>query len=484
MLKKYAIFILLLIGCVIRLAYLDRLSIWLDEATSLQVAEKSLIDIINGVGFDRATPPAYYLLLHYWLQFWNLLPSLGLSDSEKLRGLSVLLDLINLCLIWLISFRLMTFRGAIISTSLAVFSPYLIYYAQEGRMYSLLLTEVLICTMIVFNAMNRPLYFKEALIILLVGITGMYTHYYFPLFFIALSLAVIIDDRFKSKRSSQWFALGALVAISFIPWISVLTKLAASDAQSFRKFTIEVLPYTFLRFVVGYGIMPLSMGAKTSPLQTLIQNLPLLIPPLLLFAFVLIQGLIRIFKLDRRVALYLLLPLLLPALLALGISLKIPLLSERYLIVSYPFFLLCACYGILQLRFSMIGWGLCCIVFMFGHLQQLRNPVFGNTDWRTASHYIEQSNASLPIVVQPHFFDECIRRNFSFPVRFATLDDPLIHKAEDVHTLQSFWLLAEEGVDPRLEEIAAAGFTHSKELYLPQGNGLLIRLYERSKKGF
>lgn len=482
MLKKSALFLLLLIGCVIRLAYLDRFSIWLDEATSLHVAEKSLSDIINGVGFDRATPPAYYVLLHYWLRFWNFFPSFGFSAAEKLRGFSVLFDVINLWLIWLISFRLLTLRGAILTTSLAVFSPYLIYYAQEGRMYSLLLSEVLVCTLIVLKAMNRPLYRKEALAVLFVGILGMYTHYYFTLFFIALSLAVLVDDRFRSKRSFQWFALGAVVALSFIPWISVLTKLVGSDAQSFRKFTIEVLPYTYIRFVVGYAIMPLSMEAKASPLDTLLQSLPVLVAPLLLFAVVMIHGLVRMCLLERRVALYLVLPLFLPAILALGISLKVPMLSERYLIVSYPFFLLCACYGLLQLRSTIVGWGLCCVVFLFGHLQQLRNPLFGNTDWRAASHYIEQLNANLPIVVQPHFADDCIRRNFTFPVRFATFDDPLIRKASDARTLESFWLLAEGGADPRLEEIAAAGFTHSKELFLPPGNGLRIRLYERTER--
>src|SRR3954449_3791256 len=55
----------LLVGSAVRLVGLDRLSIWLDEATSLNLARQAPDSIWHST--VDSPPPLFALLLHYWL---------------------------------------------------------------------------------------------------------------------------------------------------------------------------------------------------------------------------------------------------------------------------------------------------------------------------------------------------------------------------------------------------------------------------------
>src|SRR5207237_8462442 len=65
-------------GTIIRIATLDRLSLWLDEAFSVWHGRQSALAILNDLSDGH--PPLYYLALHYWLtmgdsEWWVRLPS-------------------------------------------------------------------------------------------------------------------------------------------------------------------------------------------------------------------------------------------------------------------------------------------------------------------------------------------------------------------------------------------------------------------------
>ena len=117
-----------IIGIFLRFYLIDAQSIWLDETTSLFVAEQSVYNIIAGIGFDQHTPPAYYIILHYWLKLFG-------SSANALRGFSAVFDSINILLIWSVANRLFGYRAALYTAAIFAVSPYLIFYAQEGRMY-------------------------------------------------------------------------------------------------------------------------------------------------------------------------------------------------------------------------------------------------------------------------------------------------------------------------------------------------------------
>ncbi len=129
--------LLLLAALVLRLVGLEARGLWLDEAVSIRVASRSLLDIASGSGFDKHTPPFYYLLLHLWLY---LLPATELG----IRLLSVLTDVVNVALIYHTFGRQYSRRVGLISAALYTCAPFSIYFAQEGRMYPLLVLLALV----------------------------------------------------------------------------------------------------------------------------------------------------------------------------------------------------------------------------------------------------------------------------------------------------------------------------------------------------
>jgi uncharacterized membrane protein len=80
-------------------------------------------------------PPLYYLLLHYWLPLTGETP-------YYVRLLSVLFGMGTIPLIYLIGKRLSGVGVGVVAAMLLALSPFNIYFAQEGRMYTLLMFNI------------------------------------------------------------------------------------------------------------------------------------------------------------------------------------------------------------------------------------------------------------------------------------------------------------------------------------------------------
>lgn len=477
MVHVLSLFAVLSVGLLLRCYNLNGESIWLDETTSIYIAQQTLSDIINGVGFDQHTPPAYYIILHYWSALFG-------TSAVALRAFSLVCDMLNAVLLWQIARMLFTPRAALFAVACYSLSPFAVYYAQEGRMYTLLLLEVLLSTYLVLRMRKSGLRALEGVALAIVGVVGMYTHYYYPLFFASICLAVLISHGLRSREFWQIAAIGFLIALSFIPWIRVILGLIGSGGQTFREFTHLMLPYTFLRYVVGYGIMPLAYGTKDDPLATLIAHIPTLAPPLLLFAGIIAFGVIRLCTIEGRQASYLLAPLIVPAVIAMLISLKVPMLSERYLIISYPFFLLTLTYGLLQSRSSDLGLALCLLVFFYGTVQQIQNPLFGNTNWRAAAEYMHSQelldSTPPPVLVTPKFADDCVRLNSAQTVEIVEIEDKSDEQLLSRHAY--IWLVERADLDSQAPKLKALGFSQIREQFFPKGHGLRVGLWENADR--
>lgn len=116
-------------GTVLRLISLGTESLWFDEAYSVWVARHGVVwQFVQST--QRIFPPAYYLLLHFWL---------GLGSSEfAVRLLSVVLGVLSILAIYALATRLFNAQVGLISAFLLAISPLHIAYSQEARMYILL----------------------------------------------------------------------------------------------------------------------------------------------------------------------------------------------------------------------------------------------------------------------------------------------------------------------------------------------------------
>lgn len=91
----------------------------------------SLERVVRAVFLSDTSPPLYYLLLHVWTRL------AGTTDTD-LRAFSVLWFLASIPLILAIAYRIGGSRAELPAGLLFILAPGAVYYATEGRMYSLL----------------------------------------------------------------------------------------------------------------------------------------------------------------------------------------------------------------------------------------------------------------------------------------------------------------------------------------------------------
>ena len=211
---------LVLLGLLAVSAYLrtDSLgaSLWMDEGLSIGIASQPTFDIPDVLRQD-GSPPLYYMMLHLWMEL------VGNGPAET-QGMSVAISLIavpgGLWAGWALFGR----RAGLICAALAAVNPFLTVYAQETRMYSLMVVLSLFATAAFLLAfVYRDRRYLPVFAVLLAGL--LYTHSW-GIFVTAGTLftfAVVLlqaDDR-KALLRDGLIAFGVAFVI-YVPWIPTL----------------------------------------------------------------------------------------------------------------------------------------------------------------------------------------------------------------------------------------------------------------------
>src|SRR3954467_13770960 len=102
---------------------------WIDEGISVGIASHPFADIPRVLSQD-GTPPLYYLLLHGWMQVT------GTSEAAT-RTLSLVFAILAVPASFWAGSRVFDRRAGALAAAGAAGSPFLTFYAQETRMYSL-----------------------------------------------------------------------------------------------------------------------------------------------------------------------------------------------------------------------------------------------------------------------------------------------------------------------------------------------------------
>jgi uncharacterized membrane protein len=159
-------------------------------------------------------PPLFYVLLKLWI-------GLGGESLFWLRLLPVIFSILALFPFWMICRELkLKTPAAIVAISLFAVNGSLIKYAQEVRMYSLLLILSLFSIWLFSRFYFRG---KNFWLLTIVNILLVYTHYFGWLIVIAEVVAVLIAQRIKILRIL--LMLGVTIA-AFVPWIFAIFRFA------------------------------------------------------------------------------------------------------------------------------------------------------------------------------------------------------------------------------------------------------------------
>jgi mannosyltransferase len=191
-------------------------SLWMDEGLSIGISSQQLLDIPGVLRVD-GSPPFYYMLLSAWMDVFG-------NGPAETQGLSVAIALLSIPGGLWAGWSLFGRRAGLICAALCAVNPFLTAYAQETRMYSLMLVLSLLATaafLHVFAYGRRgylPLFFVLLALML-------YTHNW-GLFLAAGLVCALVPCWYVSEnRHSFW--RDALIGFGgagllYLPWLPTL----------------------------------------------------------------------------------------------------------------------------------------------------------------------------------------------------------------------------------------------------------------------
>jgi uncharacterized membrane protein len=122
---------LVVIAAVIRIIVLNDQSLWQDEALTAYEAQLPFGAMVSTVVHVETTPPLYFVVIWAWAHVFG-------NGAVALRSVSLLAGVALVPISYLAARDLVSPRAGVIAAALVTFNPFLTWYSQEARAYSLL----------------------------------------------------------------------------------------------------------------------------------------------------------------------------------------------------------------------------------------------------------------------------------------------------------------------------------------------------------
>jgi hypothetical protein len=389
----------------LRAAGITAQSLWRDEVDALIFATRPLPELLSMFRQPGQNGPLFFLALRPWLA------AVGQSEFA-LRFPSALAGALAVPIVYILMRALVADRRpAIIAALLMATAPYLVWYGQEAKMYAALTVLAPASLLLTVAVARRGGWWRW---VLLYAITSLcfYTHLLAALIVPIQALWLLILPAAPSRRGRRWLAVGLYLAALILPYLPLLRW----QAPIWLSPTYE----TGHPFVPLVDILRVLAAAFTWGVLPVTQALTLL--PYLLAA---VAGALLWLVEQRghadasavnpgRVLALLFIWLWLPILAVYGLSLGMPLFTDRYLIWAMPAFLALVGLGVIALERAWRPLGLITLAAILSlnlisvGIQTAR-PI--KSDVRAAAGYVtaHQQSDDLLIYQIPH-----IRYTFSY----------------------------------------------------------------------
>jgi mannosyltransferase len=219
--ENYLIFLIVLLGAILRIYNLSGESVWLDEAVTSQVSELGIWELVQWmINENDNNPPLYYMLMHFWVSVFG--------DSEfSLRLPSVIIGTGSVLMIYLMGKLVFNRTTALIAALILAVSVFHIEYSQEARSYSLLAFLTLCSFYFFFRTLSgsKALY---AVAYVLSSVLLMYSHFYGVFILVAQNIFCLTRyflnrDVFKLSLG-KWIGLQVITGLLFVPGLLIWYK--------------------------------------------------------------------------------------------------------------------------------------------------------------------------------------------------------------------------------------------------------------------
>jgi mannosyltransferase len=179
---------------------------WIDEAISVGIASRDLADIPVAMRQD-GSPPLYYLLLHLWMR-------LAGSGEAATRTLSLAFAVLAVPVAWWAASAIAGRRAGALAAASTAACPFLVYHAQETRMYSLVVVLSLVASAAFVLAFVHGRRAQLATLAASLALL-LYTHTWAVFLAGGMAMAWAALSRVRARDG---IAVVATVAVMYAPW--------------------------------------------------------------------------------------------------------------------------------------------------------------------------------------------------------------------------------------------------------------------------
>ncbi len=422
--------LLLLIPFALFLYRLDAQSLWYDEAVSARLATMPIPALIHWTAAD-IQPPLYYILLHFWQG--------GVGTSEwALRFFSATWAYIAVVMGYVLALRLTgNVRVARLTTLLLGFAPWMVYYAQETRMYTMLIALSMALAYVALDmeeAHQKP--WRHAFRLSVLALLILYTHYFGLFLLVTFALwhlfIVLTQIRHRSRLlngpslllswGKTWGGTALIVGIGYAPWVPYLVRRLHVDA-SYWHGTLK------LGEALRHWFIHMTLGAP----ETFLESRAVLWLPVLLAVTGCALLCHLLFLVDRGreqpldvqhlsepssrgkspAMVFLLMWLLFPTIFIFALAYRTPKFNPRYLMIVYPAWILILTTALAPNkgfhpsqsthhlpRLTLVLPILVLPFFLWADFNWFTDPAFTKPDFRGALHYIvEHRTPEEPLIL-------------------------------------------------------------------------------------
>ncbi|MDZ7842956.1 MAG: glycosyltransferase family 39 protein [Gammaproteobacteria bacterium] len=212
---------IVLLAAMVRLHQLGADDLWTDETFSGFLALTP--EWVSYLRIDN-TPPLYYLVLRLWCGVASC-GELGLRLPSALAGVAFV-ALVG------VFFKQAFGRGAALAVALiAALSPVHVYYSQEARVYSILLTTLLLFLFLQWRVIHRKATTTHFVLLFITGVCALYLHYLSAIAIGAYALVCLVEKASGYRDiPGRYFVAVAAAFACFVPW--ALAGLLGSGSSS------------------------------------------------------------------------------------------------------------------------------------------------------------------------------------------------------------------------------------------------------------
>ena len=223
---RYILYLLILIGGLLRVYGLSQKSLWVDELASLNVSKD--YHLLLNYCAQRNTPPLRNILIH-------LLTQLQFIPTETaVRLPSMIAGIFSIYFIFLLGKNFVNEKVGLISAVLLTFSPWHIFHSQDGRMYAVILCLGLASSIFMLRSLNGDLKNRHHSIwnwifFALFNVANAYISYFgifiivaqYGYIFLKVLLRYFSEKDFKVvlKVMNRVILSGLIMFLIYLPWL-------------------------------------------------------------------------------------------------------------------------------------------------------------------------------------------------------------------------------------------------------------------------